>query len=188
MLKSGHYQRCAPQVAGLKLPKGFHIERPHGPKHRKNMLHLSMLSLLKVVEEPQLLPHESKWMYPKFQYILNHCLWSYFYFFLQNNIVASEKLKDLFRSRGKGFSPGFQGLWITLKRWGVTSLLLTRRARVRSPVGSFSWLRFFPGISLNIRQMSGNLGHIRPRLSYVHHISSKSFTYHLSTDGNDLWP
>ena len=32
---------------------------------------------------------------------------------------------------------------------GVTSLLLTQRARVRSPVGSIPWLRFFPGFSLN---------------------------------------
>ena len=43
----------------------------------------------------------------------------------------------------------------------------TKRARVRSPLGSISWLRFFRGYP------SGNLGHIRPWLSYGHHISSK---------------
>ena len=55
---------------------------------------------------------------------------------------------------------------------GVTSLLLTQRARVRSPVGSITWLSFFRGFSSTIRKMSGNLGYIRPRLSYGHHISS----------------
>ena len=50
------------------------------------------------------------------------------------------------------------------------SLLLTQRARVWSPVGSFSWLRFFLEFSstVGLRQMSGNLGHIRLRLSYGH--------------------
>ena len=56
---------------------------------------------------------------------------------------------------------------------GVTPLLLTQRARLRSPVGPISWLRFFPGFPSTVRRMSGNLGHIRPRLSYGHHISSK---------------
>ena len=32
---------------------------------------------------------------------------------------------------------------------GVTSLLLTQRSRIRSPVGSVSWLWFLPGFSLN---------------------------------------
>ena len=59
----------------------------------------------------------------------------------------------------------------------VTSLLLTQRARVRSPVGSVSCLRFF----LNVRQMSGNLGHIRPRLSYDYHMSSKPYIIRLRT-------
>ena len=31
----------------------------------------------------------------------------------------------------------------------LTSLLLTQRARIRSPVGSVTWLRFFTGFSLN---------------------------------------
>ena len=52
---------------------------------------------------------------------------------------------------------------------GVTSLILTQRARVQSPVGSISWLRFFRCFPLTISQMPGNLG----RLSYGHHISTK---------------
>ena len=53
---------------------------------------------------------------------------------------------------------------------GVTSLLLTQRARVRSPVGPDpGYFRSFPS---TVKQMSGNLGHIRRRLSYGHHISS----------------
>ena len=52
----------------------------------------------------------------------------------------------------------------------VTWLPLTQRARIRSPVGWISWLRFFPGFPSTIRQTSGNVGHIRPRLSYGHHI------------------
>ena len=63
---------------------------------------------------------------------------------------------------------------------GITSLFLTQRARVRSPVVSISWLRFFRGFPSTVRQMSGNLGPIRPRLSYDHH------TYHPSTDGDGL--
>ena len=64
---------------------------------------------------------------------------------------------------------------------GVISLLLTHRARVQSPVESVSWLRFFRGFPLTVRQMSGNLGYIRPRLSYGHHISSKSCIIRLRT-------
>ena len=55
---------------------------------------------------------------------------------------------------------------------GVTSLLLTQWAWVRSPVESVSWLKFFRGFPSTVRQMPGNLGHIRPQLSYGHHISS----------------
>ena len=40
------------------------------------------------------------------------------------------------------------------------------------------WLRFFRGFPSTIRQMSGNLGHIRPRLSYGHHRSSKPQIIH----------
>ena len=58
---------------------------------------------------------------------------------------------------------------------GVTSLFLTQRARVRSPVGSISWLRIFRGFPLSVKQISGNLGHVRPRLSYGHHKSSKPY-------------
>ena len=56
---------------------------------------------------------------------------------------------------------------------GITSLLLSQRAQVRCPVGSISWLRFFQGFPSTVKQMSGNMGHIRPRLSYGHHISFK---------------
>ena len=36
--------------------------------------------------------------------------------------------------------------------------------RVRSPIGPASRLRVFPWLSSTVRQMSGNLGHIRPRV------------------------
>ena len=52
-------------------------------------------------------------------------------------------------------------------------VLLTQRARFRSSVGWIPWLRFFRGFRSTVRQMSGNLGHIRPRLSNVHQIASK---------------
>ena len=58
----------------------------------------------------------------------------------------------------------------------VTSLLLTQRVRVGSPVGSISWLRFFQGFP-------SNLGHIHPRVSYGHHINHH---IHPSTDGDGL--
>ena len=64
---------------------------------------------------------------------------------------------------------------------GVTSLFLMQWARVRSPVGSISWLRFFRGFPSTVRQMSGNLGYIRPRLSYGLHISSKPYIIRLRT-------
>ena len=48
---------------------------------------------------------------------------------------------------------------------GVISLLLTQRVRVSSPVGWISWLSFSRSISSTVRQMSGNLGHLRPRVS-----------------------
>ena len=57
---------------------------------------------------------------------------------------------------------------------GVTSLLLTQRARVRSPVGLVSWLKFFRGFPSTVRQISGNFGEIRPRLSYDHHMQGDS--------------
>ena len=52
----------------------------------------------------------------------------------------------------------------------VTTLSLTQRTRVRSPVGSVSWLSFFWVFSSTVRHMSGNLGHIRLWLSFGHHI------------------
>ena len=56
------------------------------------------------------------------------------------------------------------------------SLLLTQQARVRFLNRSVSWLRFFRGFPSTVRQMSGNLGHIRPRVPSVHHISSKPYS------------
>ena len=76
---------------------------------------------------------------------------------------------------------------------GVTSLLLMKRTRVRSPVKSLSWLMLFRGFPSTVRQMSGNLSHIRPQLSYVQHISSKPYTIRLRTStvcdlGCCTWP
>ena len=75
-------------------------------------------------------------------------------------------------------------------RLGVTSLLLMQRVRVRSPVGSISW---FPSFASIIRQMSGNLGHIRPWLSYGHCIPSKPIfiplrTATISDHSYSTWP
>ena len=64
---------------------------------------------------------------------------------------------------------------------GVTSLLLTQWARVQSPVGSTSWLRFFQGFPSTVRQLSVNLGHIRSRLSYGRYISFKPYIIRLRT-------
>ena len=47
--------------------------------------------------------------------------------------------------------------YVTKQNW-TTSLLLTQRVRVRSPVRSISWLRFSPGFSLTVRQISESLG------------------------------
>ena len=49
---------------------------------------------------------------------------------------------------------------------GVAPLLLTQPARVRWSVGSVSWLRYLRGFSSTVRQMSGNLRYIRPRVSF----------------------
>ena len=57
----------------------------------------------------------------------------------------------------------------------VTSLLLTQRVRVRTPVGSISWLRFFPGFSLNRKINVRKFGPHSSRLSYGHHIPSKQY-------------
>ena len=51
---------------------------------------------------------------------------------------------------------------------------LTQWVRVRSPVGSVSWLRFFLGVSSTVRQMPGNVGYIRPRVSFGHHYNLKT--------------
>ena len=64
---------------------------------------------------------------------------------------------------------------------GVRSVPLIQWARVRSPVGTISWLRFLRGFPSTARQMSGNLGHNRPRLSYGHNIPSKPYTIRLRT-------
>ena len=69
-----------------------------------------------------------------------------------------------------------QPLWSRVKL-----LLLTQRARVRSTVGSISLLRFFRALPSTVRQMSGNLGHIRPRLSYDYRTSSKPYIIRLRT-------
>ena len=45
---------------------------------------------------------------------------------------------------------------------GVMSLPLTQRAWVQVPIGSVSWLRFFPGFSLNCKK---NVRKFRPHLS-----------------------
>ena len=52
---------------------------------------------------------------------------------------------------------------------GVTSLLITQRARVRSPFGSVSWWRFFLGFSQNVRKFGP---HLSPVTIWQNHISS----------------
>ena len=47
--------------------------------------------------------------------------------------------------------------------------------------GQFPGWGFFRGFPSPLRQISGNLGHIRPRLSYGHHISSKPYIIRLWT-------
>ena len=52
---------------------------------------------------------------------------------------------------------------------------------------------FFRGFILIVRQMSGNLGHIRPRLSYGHYVSSKPciillWTATVSDHSCSTWP
>ena len=64
---------------------------------------------------------------------------------------------------------------------GVTSLLLTQWSRVRSPVGSISWLRLFTRFSLNHKSNFRKFGPHSPRLSYGHHISSKPYAIRLRT-------
>ena len=59
---------------------------------------------------------------------------------------------------------------------GVTLLFLMQRAQVRFPVRSISWLKFFPGFSLNCKT----------RLSYDHHISSKPYIIHLVDPGGPV--
>ena len=44
---------------------------------------------------------------------------------------------------------------------GITSFPLKQRTQVRSPVSQFHDLRFFRGFPSIVRQMSGNLGHLR---------------------------
>ena len=48
---------------------------------------------------------------------------------------------------------------------------LIQQARLRSSVWSFSRLRFFQIFSSAVRQMSGKLGHVRPRVSFGYHHS-----------------
>ena len=61
---------------------------------------------------------------------------------------------------------------------GVMWLPLNQRTRVRSPVGSVSCLRSFLGFSSTVRQMSENLGHIRPRDHLNHnHLKPYSSVY-----------
>ena len=51
-----------------------------------------------------------------------------------------------------------------------------RWSRLTSLVDSISWLGFFRGFLSSVRQMSRNLGHIRPRLSYGHRIKVASIS------------
>ena len=64
MLKRGHYERCALLAVCLKRPKKIStLREPIAQKRRKKKLPLSLLSLLKVVEDSD----KSKRMCPKFQ-------------------------------------------------------------------------------------------------------------------------
>ena len=72
------------------------------------------------------------------------------------------------------------GLW-------VTSLFLTQRARIRSPVESIPWLRFFPEFSLNRKTNVRKFGpHSSPVIIWSSCIIQT--IHHPSTDGDDLWP
>ena len=63
-------------------------------------------------------------------------------------------------------------------RCGLGIMLpVAERARVRSPVGLICWLRFLRFFFTTLKQMSGNLGHIRPRVSFGHHPKSYSPVY-----------
>ena len=57
----------------------------------------------------------------------------------------------------------------------VMSLPLMWQALVLSPVRSIFWLNFFQSFSSSIRQMSGNLRHIRPLVSFGHHNHPKPY-------------
>ena len=64
----------------------------------------------------------------------------------------------------------------------VTSLLLTQRARVRSPVGSISWLRFFPRFCLNSKTNVRKFWpHSSPVIVWPSYISSKPYIIRLRT-------
>ena len=69
----------------------------------------------------------------------------------------------------------------TVNRVPTPLYTILRRTRIRSPVGSILWLWFFRGFPSTLRQMSGNLGHNRPRLSYDHRrpLSSKPYIIRL---------
>ena len=68
---------------------------------------------------------------------------------------------------------------------GVTLLLLTQRARVQSPVGSISWLRFIPGFSLNGKtSVTKFRQHSSPVIIWTSYIIQT--IYHPSTDGDGL--
>ena len=66
--------------------------------------------------------------------------------------------------------------WVHIKththcRLGVTLLLLMQQARVRSLVGSISWLRFFPKFSLNCKTNVRKFGpHSCPVIIYPSYI------------------
>ena len=80
---------------------------------------------------------------------------------------------------GYSKSPGAIAVVLELR-----SLPLMQRDRVRFPVGSISWLRILRDFSSTVRQVSGNFGHIRPRVPFGHHNFRNHI--HLSTDGDGL--
>ena len=91
-------------------------------------------------------------------------------------------------SHGNIFSATSGATWNYLSRdhrcgIGVTSLPLTQRAPVRSPVGSVFLVEVFLGFSSTVRYMSGKLRpHPSPDIT-GHYNHQKSFI----TGANDLW-
>ena len=78
--------------------------------------------------------------------------------------------------------------------WSRGNIVIFHAAGPSSIPGRVNFLvEIFPGFSLTVRQISGNLGRIRPRFSYGHHLSSKPYiisqrTATISDYSCSTWP